>query len=157
MENRGERSLLFKLLLLAVTPILAVAQTTSAPATTAPSTNAPTPAPQVQHGYRRVTLDDRVKQLAKALDLSDAQQVGVKRVLEHQQAEIAKLRTDQTPGTDVTGRVRFILQNTAEQIRALLNDDQKKKYTFGTVKSPPPESNVSVEDWLKMTQPKTKQ
>jgi hypothetical protein len=113
--------------------------------------------PRQRHQFQRPTLDERVQRLAKALDLNEAQQAGVRRLLERQQKEVARLRTDQTPGLDPAGRFRAINQNTIDQIRALLNDEQKKKYGLaGPLQRQDTSPGSSVEDWLNLTRPKPK-
>jgi hypothetical protein len=111
--------------------------------------------PQLQapRRYRRLTIDDQVKGLAKNLDLNDTQQAAVKKILEQrQQATLRIWREDS--GSDRISRIRALQLRTAEQIRAVLNDEQKKKYNpLG--QRPPQQTSPqpSVEDWLKATTP----
>jgi hypothetical protein len=117
----------------------------------------PTPAHPAYSTHRRATLDDRVKALSKALDLSDPQQVAVKRILEQRQAEILRLRQDGSiSGEERIGRLRAVQDQTVLRIRAVLNDDQKKKYNPLAVREiTPPQGQKTVEEWLKETTPKT--
>ena len=68
--------------------------TTSPPPTTqknaAPSPQA-APVHPTHSAHRHPTLDDRVKALAKTLDLTEPQQTAVKRILEQRQAETLRL------------------------------------------------------------------
>lgn len=127
---------------------------------TVPENAAPTQQPRPAHPahstQRRATLDDRVKALAKALDLSDTQQVAVKRILEQRQAEILRLRQDGSiSGEERIGRLRALQDQTVLRIRAVLNDDQKKKYDPLAVRQiQPPQDQKTVEEWLKQTTPK---
>ena len=98
-------------------------------------------------------MDDRVKHLAKTLDLNESQQAGVKSVLEWQQRQVRKIQFDDSiTGADRIARFRALQEETVSRIRALLNDEQKAKYDplrhDHQGNSPPP----SVEDWMKAAQ-----
>ena len=105
--------------------------------------------------HRRPSIDDRIKILAKNLDLNEAQQSAVKRILEQRQQETLLLRLDPS----ITGNARIerfrALQDIAvERIRAVLNEEQRKKYDPLAVRGiPPAPDQRSVEDWLKVTAP----
>ena len=113
----------------------------------AAETPQPTPAHPARSTQRRATLDDRVKALSKALDLSDAQQVAVKRILEQRQAETLRLRQDGSiSGEERIGRLRALQDQTILRIRSVLNDDQKKKYDPLAVREiTPPQGQKTVE------------
>jgi hypothetical protein len=136
------------LLLNALLILPVVAQTSDAPASSPP--RAPRPA------HRRLTLDDRVKALAKTLELSETQQVSVKKILEERQQEMLRIRTDASipPGGRID-RLRALQDQTVYRIRAILNDEQKKKYDpLAVRKVGPAPDQRSVEDWIKATTPK---
>jgi len=101
-------------------------------------------------------VDDRVKGLAKALDLSDTQQVAVKRILEQRQAETLRLRLDGSlSGEQRIDRWRALQDDTIRRIRAVLNDEQKKQYDPLAIRErTPPQDQKTVEEWLKQTTPK---
>ena len=127
----------------------------STPQNASPSPQA-TPAHPAHSAHRRPTLDDRVKVLAKALDLSAPQQAAVKGILEQRQAEILRLRQDGSiSGEQRIDRLRALQDQTVLRIRGVLNDDQKKKYDPLAVRerTPAPDQKT-VEDWLKATTPK---
>jgi hypothetical protein len=112
--------------------------------------------PQVRHKYRHFSIDDQVKQLAKNLDLSETQQSEMKRILQQRQEQVRRLRSNPSfSGAERVDKFRSLQEGTATQIRAVLNEEQKKKYdpprqreTSGT--SP----KASLEDWLKATKQK---
>src|SRR5205807_289751 len=56
-----------------------------------------------QRGHRPPSIDDRVKVLAKKLDLNETQQAAVKKILEQRQQETLRLRLD----SSITGSVRI--------------------------------------------------
>jgi hypothetical protein len=124
------------------------AQTSDATASASPKVTRP--------ARRRPTLDDRVKALAKALDLSETQQASVKKILEERQQETLRLRTDASiPASERIDRFRALQDQTVQRIRAVLNDEQKKRYDPLVVRQvgPAPDQR-SVEDWIKATTPK---
>jgi hypothetical protein len=148
-QNRAKQAgLCLAALLLNVSLVSsALAQTTAvAPAT---------PAPPTHSSPKRPSLDERVKKLAAALNLDEAQQVAVKRILEQRQQETLRLRHD----TSITGstrieRLRALQDQTVLRIRLVLNDEQKKKYDPLAVRQAgPAPGQKSVEDWLKVTTP----
>jgi hypothetical protein len=110
------------------------------------------PQRRTQSVYRRRTVDERVKSFAETLNLDPAQQAGVKAALERQQREARQIQFDQSlPGPERIGRFRALQQDTVSRIRALLNDEQKKKYDPLNHGMTPTTSQPSVEDWLKAT------
>lgn len=119
----------------------------------ADSTNSVRPTPR---GRRRPNIDDRVKGLARNLDLNEAQQSAVKKILEQRQQETLRLRLDPSLSGDARlDRFRAIQDNTVLRIRAVLNEEQKKKYDPLAVRRlPSAPQQRSVEDWLKATTPK---
>ena len=127
------------------------------PATTqtapAASSSARATAAARQHSlYRQHTIDDRVAQLAKSLDLNEKQQAGLKAVLEHQQLEARQIQHDPSiSGEERIGRFRALQDDTVLRIRALLNDEQKKKYNplnRGKQEEATP-SDKYVDQWMK--------
>jgi hypothetical protein len=93
-------------------------------------------------------LDHRLKVLAKALDLDAAQRAELREILEDQRQAVTKIWSD--PALLSAERVpatRAVEERTAERIRAILNDEQKKRYNppkpQGT-RAPP----ANVEAWM---------
>jgi len=84
-----------------------------------------------------------------------SQQAAVKKILEQRQQETLRIRQDASisGGTRIE-RFRALQDQTVLRIRAVLNDEQKKKYDPLAVRrvTPPPDQK-SVEDWLKVTNP----
>jgi hypothetical protein len=112
------------------------------------------PGPPKAHSSRTSTIDSRVSVFAKNLELTEAQQSAVKKILQDRQRQSLRIRLDgSTSGADRIEQFRILQQNTVARIRAVLNEEQKKKYDpFATQKvQQTPER--SVEDWLKLTTP----
>ena len=108
-----------------------------------------------QRGHRRPNIDDRVKVLARNLDLNETQQAAVKKILEQRQQETLRIRRDPSiSGATRIEQFRALQDTTVQRIRAVLNEEQKKKYDPLAVRRvlPAPEQR-SVEDWLKVTTP----
>jgi hypothetical protein len=114
---------------------------------------AASPARRPTRGYKRSSLDDRVRTLSKNLDLSEAQQSAVKKILEERQQEILRMRLDPSiAGSARIDQFRALQEKTVERIRAVLNEEQKKKYDPLAVRRlPPAPQQRSVEDWFKAT------
>jgi Spy/CpxP family protein refolding chaperone len=83
-----------------------------------------------RHGQGQMpSVDDRVKQLTKQLDLNSDQQKQVRSILQDQMDQMQKLRDDNsTPREERRPKMMQIHQGATDKIRALLNDDQKKKF-----------------------------
>jgi Spy/CpxP family protein refolding chaperone len=83
-------------------------------------------------GQRRPSvspLDRRVNLLAKELDLNAAQQAQVKKLLESQREQVARVWNDASiPAARRVVATQAIGDRTADQIRALLTEEQRKKY-----------------------------
>lgn len=79
---------------------------------------------------RRVSpLDRRVILLTRELGLDATQQARVKKVLERQREEVARVWSDASiPAARRVSATQAISDRTADRIRALLNDEQRKKY-----------------------------
>jgi hypothetical protein len=107
------------------------------------------------HATHRARLEDRVKVLAQSLHLDDAQQLAVTKILEERQQETLRIRRDTSiSGSDRLTQFRAIQDRTVLRIRAVLNEEQKKKYDPLAVRRvEPAREHRSVEDWIKATTP----
>jgi len=112
-------------------------------------------APAVAQRGHIPTIDDRVRVLARSLDLNEAQRVAVKKILEQRRQETLRIRQDSSiSGGARIDRFRALQDNTVERIRAVLNEEQKKKYDpLAVRRTQPAPQQRSVEDWLKVTTP----
>ena len=107
---------------------------------------------QHQHG---TSLDNRVRALSKMLSLDTRQQADVRKLLEGQREQVRRVWEDAAvPAPYRISATQAISDKTADQIRALLNDEQKKKY------NPPKQphealagSAPSVETWMNPAKP----
>ncbi len=77
----------------------------------------------------RQSLDDQVKHLTKELNLSEDQQTKVKSILQDQQKQMSSLKQDSSLSPeDRRAKFEEIKKNASQQIRAVLNEEQQKKY-----------------------------
>jgi Spy/CpxP family protein refolding chaperone len=74
-------------------------------------------------------IEDRVQTMAKALDLDAKQSSRLREVLLAQRSEVESLvhRAVMEPSARIVA-LRMINDQTADRIRALLNEEQRKKY-----------------------------
>ena len=113
--------------------------------------NAPPVAVVQQH---RPVLDQRVALMSAELGLDERQLLELRRILINQRTQIMKLWNDTSvPPASRVGATRVISNQTGDQIRALLNDEQRAKYNQPRKPrdaAADPDAR-SVEDWMKAT------
>jgi hypothetical protein len=114
------------------------------------------PKHHAQRHVSRQTLDDRVKMLSQALDLDAKQQAGLRKVLESQREQVRRVWADaNVPAGYRIAETQAIGDRTADQIRSILNDEQKKKFNpprpLHEAEDP---AKRSVEDWMRAAEPK---
>jgi hypothetical protein len=107
----------------------------------------PSPRPP-SHRTPGGNLDHRIRVLSKALDLDAAQRTELREILEDRRQAVMKIWSDRTllPAERVPA-TRAVEERTAERIRAILNDEQKKRYNPPKPKgtqAPP----ANVEAWM---------
>jgi hypothetical protein len=110
----------------------------------------PTPAHQPTNRVPGSKLEDRVKVLAKALDLDASQQSQLRKILLGQREAVRKIWRD--PALSPAERApatRAANERTGDEIREILNDEQKQKYnTTVPAAAADPGDKRSVEQWL---------
>jgi hypothetical protein len=126
-------------------------------ATHDPATPAAPAAPRHHASPRnqRPTLDDRIAALSKNLELTEPQRTAVKNILIRRQQQTLRIRNSAVPGDVRIGQFRALQDQTINEIRAVLTDDQKKKYDPLVLRNIPKsdEPQRSLEDWIKLTTP----
>jgi len=104
---------------------------------------------------KRLSLDERVKRFASALDLDEAQQSAVKGILQRRYEKVSMIVSNRSiSGSDRISMLRALGESTITQIRSVLNDEQKKKYDPLGYRAEKQAPEMSVDDWLKVTTPK---
>jgi hypothetical protein len=119
----------------------------------AQETSAAQPVHRIAPHYKSQSLDGRIELLARYLDLSDEQKSTLKKILLENQQEILKMRHSPSAAEGLQmDRFRAIQDKTVEKIRAMLNEEQRKKYEpLSSRNSASAPQNASVDDWLKVT------
>jgi hypothetical protein len=76
-----------------------------------------------------MTADQRLQRMTKQLNLTDAQQQQIKPILENESTQMQTLRADSSLSQqDRMDKMMQIRQDTAGQIKPILNADQQKQY-----------------------------
>jgi hypothetical protein len=100
---------------------------------------------------KRSGLEARVAKLTKALGLDTKQQAGLRKLLQEQREHVQRIWSNESlPAADRIAATRALSMQTSEKIRALLTEEQRKKYA-------PPQrgdpgnaiGSAHVEDWMK--------
>ena len=109
---------------------------------------APPAAPAQQH---QPVLEQRITLMAAELRLDERQQAELRRILINQRMQIMRLWSDTSvPPASRVGATRVISEQTGDQIRAMLNEEQKVKYNHPRKPrdaTADPDAR-SVEDWM---------
>lgn len=95
-------------------------------------------------------IDANVRRLAQGLKLDQEQQVKLREILVDQYAQLMKLRTESAPGTDHTGAMRAIVDRTRQNIRAMLNEEQKRQYSTEVPREVTAATRADLEHWLQV-------
>ena len=103
------------------------------------------------HQHSGHTLENRVRILTQWLGLDATQQTELRKVLQGQREQVKSLWSDTSvPAAQRISATQAISDRTGDQIRAMLNDEQKKK--FNPPRPPRDETAASVrpnvEDWM---------
>jgi hypothetical protein len=92
--------------------------------------------------------------LARSLDLDASQQARLRELLESQRQQLRQLWADPgVSGTDRVGPTLAIFDRTRDQIRAMLTDEQKKKYPAAAPRELTAPAQADPEHWLRLMQP----
>jgi hypothetical protein len=95
-------------------------------------------------------LEERVHELTQALELDVAQQQALRKVLTDQREQTLRVWNDSSsvPAAFRIAALKAITDHTADQIRALLNDEQRKKYNPPRRPSQDAEPRPDVGAWM---------
>lgn len=110
-----------------------------------------------QHRNTALPLDQRVDLLAKEIDLDTTQRIKVKTLLEGQREQVRKVWSDSSvPAAYRISATQAISDRTADQIRELLNEEQRKKYNLPRqAHEAANETNRrSMEEWMDAIRPR---
>ena len=101
-------------------------------------------------------IDQRVALLSKELNLDTAQQVAVRRLLLQQRLQTLNVWNDETAPAPVRIKAtQGVADRTAEQIRALLNDAQRTRYSQPRNRDAEQHfASEDLESWMRGSAPK---
>ncbi len=131
---------------------LAVHAALPAPAAAAPRGAASASRQSLPPRGKRSGLETRVATLTRALALDPRQQAELRTLLRDQREKVQRIWQDASVSSaDRVAATRKVSTHTADRIRAMLSEEQRKKY------DPPPRrdaekatGNARVEDWMKL-------
>ena len=104
------------------------------------------------------SLDEGVGRLTRGLDLDPGQQESLRQILVDQHRRIMKLRSaNSAAATDVTGTMLAIYDQTKARIRAMLNDEQKKKYSADVPHGDLAPAQADLKHWMDLQESKRRQ
>jgi hypothetical protein len=99
-------------------------------------------------------IDERVRSLTKGLELNEAQQAKLREILQNEHRQLNQVRTASTQaGADRVGMMLAVLERTREEIRAMLNEEQKKKYPAVVPRGSTAPASADLDYWMRRTQP----
>jgi hypothetical protein len=106
------------------------------------------------HRAQRSGLANRVQLMTKELDLDVRQQTELKTILEAQRSEVSRVWSDPSvPSAVRVGATQAIGERTADRIRAMLSDAQRKKYIQPRQhEAPVGAPGGDVQTWMSATQ-----
>jgi hypothetical protein len=113
-------------------------------------------APEAVHRQAaRGTLDQRIDALARMLNLDSRQRASVRELLQRQRLQMAQIWDDAgVPAAYRVHATHLLSEQTSENIRALLNEEQKKKFPQPQpVRAAPTDAlgGRSIDDWISVT------
>jgi hypothetical protein len=112
-------------------------------------TRVPAPHPVASAAVREAPIDHRVKLLARELDLDAHQQGELRQILEHQRDAVRKVWNDRSLSpSERTPATVAVVERTSGEIRAILNDEQKRKYNPPKPSPAPDTKPVDVSAWM---------
>ena len=77
----------------------------------------------------RMTPDEQLEHLSKALNLTDDQKGQIKPILEDRQKQMESIRSDSSLSPeDRRSKMRSVMEESNTKLRAVLTDEQKPKF-----------------------------
>jgi hypothetical protein len=126
-----------------------------------PTPEVPTAKVQQHHASRPVrghSVEERVQLLTRSLNLDSKQEARLREVLEEERASIRRVWTDpERINQDRVTPTLTIFGHTKEEIRAILTDEQRKKYPAPVSHDELAPAQADRDYWIGLTQPRTGQ
>jgi hypothetical protein len=109
---------------------------------------------RLQPSHADQVNETAVRRLTRILELDAGQQVRLREILDNQRRQIRKVWADTAGyGSDRVTPTRAVLERTREEIRAMLNEEQRKKYPAAIPQEGLAPARADVEHWIDLTQP----
>lgn len=103
-------------------------------------------------------IDEDVRRLTRGLKLDPGQQQKLRQILVEQHRQIVALRSgDSAASPDVAGTTLAIYGQTKARIRAMLNDEQKKKYSADVPRAGLAPAQADLKHWMDLQESKRRQ
>ena len=103
-------------------------------------------------------IDENVRRLTRGLDLDPSQQEQFRQILVDQHRHIMALRSSQsTAPVDAAGASLAIYDQTKARIRAMLNDEQRKKYSVEVPRDELAPAQADLQHWMDLQEAKRRQ
>ena len=104
-----------------------------------------------QHRTLAEAIDANVQRFSRGLNLDPSQQDNLRQILWDQHRELrARLVENPQPGFDRAALTSAILEHTKVQIRAMLNDEQRSKYSGQVPSELTAPSRADLEHWVEV-------
>jgi hypothetical protein len=103
-------------------------------------------------------IDESVRSMTRSLELDSAQQAKLRQILLDQRRQAVKLRSDNSElGADRVGATRALVDQTKAKIRAMLNDEQRKKYSVDVPRDQTAPAQADLQHWMQLQESKRRQ
>jgi hypothetical protein len=100
------------------------------------------------------TMEEKVRLLSRNLGLDPSQQARLRELLESERRELRNLWISRPNVTDRVGPTLDILERTKDQIRAMLTEEQSRKYPAPVRREALAPAQADPEYWMQLTQPR---
>jgi hypothetical protein len=103
-------------------------------------------------------IDENVRRLSRALNLDLGQQVRLRQILVDQHQQMTQLRNrDYGASPDVTGPMLAIYNQSSARIRAMLNEEQLKKYPAPVPREQTAPAQADLQHWMQQQESRRRQ
>jgi hypothetical protein len=122
----------------------------------APSHRARASRPQARHAPGH-GIDETVRRLTRGLELDPGQQAKLREILWDEQRQARRLRENPGAGVDWASATATIVDQTKARIRAMLTDDQRKKYATDVPHDLTAPGQADLQHWMQLQESKRQQ
>jgi hypothetical protein len=94
-------------------------------------------------------IDEAVRRLTRSLDLDAGQQAKLREILWDEHRQVMNLRSgDRAPGADWVGTTLATVEQAKARIRAMLTEEQKKKYMADVPREQTAPGQADLQHWM---------